>query len=256
LSVVEPLWTSELPNSVEALKLRANETVQAAAQRLRSSGIETTAIVLCGNPKGAIVEHARRSGMDLIVVGSQRLTTARQFLHGSVARAVVRFAPCSVEVVRAEAAVGGMKILLATDGSQYSELAARSVVERPWPAGTEVRIVSVADHDMRLSAVAKRPYFEGLEKLEKEARRRAQEAVTSAEKIILEGHLATSGTIAVPSGPPKDLILKEAENWGAGLIVVGAHGQSGLTRLLIGSVSEVVAMHAPCSVEVIRCRRT
>jgi hypothetical protein len=128
---------------------------------------------------------------------------------------VVRFAPCSVEVVRAEAGAGAMKILLATDGSQYSEVAARSVAGRPWPLGTEVRIVSVVDHHLHPPVLAKRHSFEGLEKLEKEAIKRAQEAVLSAEKIIAEGHLGASGTIAVPSAPPKDLILKEAENCGA-----------------------------------------
>ena len=245
LSVVEPLYGSELPNIVEVLKQRANETVQAAAQKLRSSGIEPTTRVLCGNAKGAIVEYARQSGTDLIVVGSHRVTTVRQFLRGSVARAVVRFAPCSVEIVRTEADAR-MKILLATDGSQYSEVAARSVAERPWPAGSEVRIFSVADHHVRLSAIANRPHFDSqaMETFKEEALKRAQEAVMSAEKIIIEGRLAVSGSVAVPSEDPKERILKEADDWGANFVVVGSHGQGGLTRLLLGSVSEAVTTHA------------
>jgi nucleotide-binding universal stress UspA family protein len=51
---------------------------------------------------------------------------------------------------------------------------------------------------------------------------------------------------------PKELILKEASDWGAHLIVLGSHGRRGLDRLLLGSVSEAIAAHAPCSVEVIR----
>jgi len=61
-----------------------------------------------------------------------------------------------------------------------------------------------------------------------------------------------SGTLAVASATPKEHILKEAQDWGANLIVLGSHGQSGLTRLLLGSVSEAVATLALCSVEVIR----
>jgi len=49
---------------------------------------------------------------------------------------------------------------------------------------------------------------------------------------------------------PKAIILDEAARWGADLIVFGSHGHRGLDRLL-GSVSEAVAMHAGCSVEVI-----
>jgi nucleotide-binding universal stress UspA family protein len=151
-----------------------------------------------------------------------------------------------------------MKILLATDGSQYSEVATRSVAERPWPAGTEVRILSVADHHVRLSAIANRPHFDlqAMETFKEVALKRAQEAVMSAEKIIIKGRLAVSGTIAVPSEDPKERILKEADDWGANFVVVGSHGQGGLTRLLLGSVSEAVATHALCSVEVIRRSQT
>jgi len=258
LSVVDPFYSSETPALIETVKQRAEEAVQAAAQQLRSSGIESRTQVLCGNAKGAIVEYARQSGSDLIVVGSHKLTTVRQFLHGSVARAVVRFAPCSVEVVRGDMGPGAMKILLATDGSHYSEAAARSIADRPWPGATQVRILSVADHHVRMSAIAKLPHFDrqAMERLEEEGMKRAQEAVVSAEKIIIEGHLAMSGAVAVPSAAPKEFILKEANDWGADLIVVGSHGRDGLTRLVLGSVSEAVATCALCSVEVIRLLRS
>jgi nucleotide-binding universal stress UspA family protein len=186
------------------------------------------------------VEYAHQSRTDLFVVGSHQVTTVREFLRGSVARAVVRFAPCSVEVVRCEPGAQGMKILLATDGSPCSERAARSVAERPWPKGTEVRILSVADHRLRLTAIANRHRLDtqATEKLEKEAMKQAQEAVKVAEKIIAGGHLTVSGTLATPSAVPKEIILEEASNWGANLIVVGSHGHGGLTRLLLASVSK------------------
>jgi len=59
---------------------------------------------------------------------------------------------------------------------------------------------------------------------------------------------------AVLKGSQRDRIVEESKAWGADLIVVGSHGRRGLTRYLLGSVSEAVAMHAHCSVEVIRDR--
>ncbi len=57
--------------------------------------------------------------------------------------------------------------------------------------------------------------------------------------VLLEGH-------------PKDVILEEAERWGADLIVVGSHGYGAIRRLFLGSVSLGVATGAPCSVEIVR----
>jgi nucleotide-binding universal stress UspA family protein len=57
---------------------------------------------------------------------------------------------------------------------------------------------------------------------------------------------------AVLSGNTKDVILEEAQEWAADLIVVGSHGRRGFKRFLLGSVSEAVAMKAHCSVVVVR----
>ena len=56
-------------------------------------------------------------------------------------------------------------------------------------------------------------------------------------------------------GSPRRLIVEEAETWGADLIVVGSHGYRTWERMLLGSVSQTVAAHAECSVEIIRSKR-
>jgi nucleotide-binding universal stress UspA family protein len=56
----------------------------------------------------------------------------------------------------------------------------------------------------------------------------------------------------VIDGSPKQVIIEEAERWGADLIVVGCHGWGPVKRFLLGSVSQAVTVHAPCSVEIVR----
>jgi nucleotide-binding universal stress UspA family protein len=57
---------------------------------------------------------------------------------------------------------------------------------------------------------------------------------------------------AIELGEPRAVILDAAKTWGSDLIVLGSHGRRGMDRFLMGSVSEAVAIHAHCSVEVVR----
>jgi nucleotide-binding universal stress UspA family protein len=81
--------------------------------------------------------------------------------------------------------------------------------------------------------------------------KQASEAIERAMAILRDGG-EFEITMEIVEGSPKRVILDEAERWGADLIVVGSHGRRGLQRFLLGSVSQAVALHAPCSVEIVR----
>lgn len=80
----------------------------------------------------------------------------------------------------------------------------------------------------------------------------AEDANEYAAKILREKNPILSITTAVIDGSPKSVILKEAETFGADLIVVGSHGYGAVKRFMLGSVSHAVALHAKCSVEIVR----
>jgi len=255
LSVVER-W--DAPALVEGLNRSASELLRRAFERLDSSGICVATELLSGDPREVILERAAGLNADLVVVGSRGATGLSRFLLGSVALAVARFAPSSVEIVRSpvrdEENPDAVRILLATDGSPCSDVAAQSIAERPWPAGSEIHILSVVESSLPSSRTPYPPYFdpEAMESLRTEATNKAEDAVKSAQRILADAGLPMSGTVAVPCATPKELIIEEAHRWGADLIVVGSHGRRGISRFLLGSVSEAVASHARCSVEIIR----
>ncbi len=254
ITVVEPVFALNgefAPDLEGALQKSAQQTVECAAEYFKQAGLESSTAVLTGDPKSLIVREAANAGTDFIVIGAHGTHGVMQFLLGGVARAVARLAACSVEIVRRSPDSQPLKILLATDGSECSKAAARSIAERPWPKGTEFRILSVVEPSAPL---LRPPYFshERMEELRGQDMRRAQQAVCSAETILCGAGIDSSSTIAVPAATPKELILSEAAEWGAELIVVGSHGRRGVSRFLLGSVSEAVALHAQCSVEIIR----
>jgi nucleotide-binding universal stress UspA family protein len=146
-----------------------------------------------------------------------------------------------------------MKILLATDGSNCSEAAAREIARRPWPEGSEFHVVSVVEAPI---AVAPETWIlpEGYyDEIEKAAREQGAAAVDTAAHIVSEAlgdHVRVVKEVI--NGAPKRAILEQAERVGADLIVLGSHGYRAFERFLLGSVSQSVSQHAKCSVEIVR----
>jgi nucleotide-binding universal stress UspA family protein len=244
---------------VEEIVTRTKNAMDSAAEKLQSVGLTARPRVVSGDPRTMIVDYAKEVGADLIVVGAHSSGGIAGFLLGSVAKAVIQLAPCSVEVARqTHRAPGhhpGMKVLLAVDESEYSAGAATAVAARPWPAESEIRVMSVVDLSTSFLRSAFEPAFvdpEGIEELREHALQRAENAIMEARTKLSDAGLQTSEYLSVLLEDPKKAILDEAEECGADLIVVGSHGRRGFQHFLLGSVSEAVAMHARCSVEIIR----
>ena len=262
LSVVDMGHWEGLPALIDDAKLAAQAAVEAALEKLEYPGREVFSEILTGFPKKAIPDFAREWNADLIMVGSRGQTALSRFFLGSVALAVLRSAPCSVEIVRpaaldSPASAQALKILLATDGSESSEMAALSIAKRPWPAGSQVKVVCVRDLlglENPTSVFSPCPVYPEslLAEILEDARKRAQKAITEAQQTLSSNGLRVGDAHIIPVGDPRAILLDEASTWGANLIVLGSHGRHGLDRLLLGSVSETVALYAHCSVEIIR----
>jgi nucleotide-binding universal stress UspA family protein len=147
-----------------------------------------------------------------------------------------------------------MRVLLAIDGSPHSDAAVAEVRRRSWPYGTVVEILTVIrtpaalmiDAALVMAAVH-------LEQLE-EQRCRASVLLNAAADQIDGEAMGLTVTTKILEGNAKDMIVEEALEWGADLIVVGSHGYGRLRRLVLGSVAGAVVANAPCSVQVVRDR--
>ena len=190
------------------------------------------------------------------MVGCNDVSDLTRLFLGSTAQSVVRHAPCSVEVVRPHPGTGnsgrgrGMRMLVATDGSEFSLAALCSVANRPWAAGSIAKVISVPEFVL----VTDSSYLQTHEvkDLGMSAIEDAKMSVAAGVHALSKSGLEVCSEIPTVEGRPYRVILNEAETWHADMIVVGSHGRSGFDRVIMGSVSEAVALHAKCSVEVIR----
>jgi nucleotide-binding universal stress UspA family protein len=129
--------------------------------------------------------------------------------------------------------------------------AVRSVASRPWPEDSKFKVISIPEPFMPLNQF---PQFElkEIEKLNIAAQKDARRYVDAGAAILQKTGLETSGETPLPRDSDAREIVKEAERWHARMVVLGSHGRRGFDRLTMGSVSEHVALYAPCSMEVIR----
>lgn len=146
-----------------------------------------------------------------------------------------------------------MTILLAIDESSFSQAAVQAVIDEIKPANTEVRVLTVVDLiNYFANDDAAKAYLPELEEIRRERLKKAGELLDQITSRLQAEGFQVSGGIA--EGDARARILEIADEWGADLIVLGSHGRKGLNRALIGSVSEAVARHARCSVEIVRSR--
>jgi nucleotide-binding universal stress UspA family protein len=146
-----------------------------------------------------------------------------------------------------------MKILLAVDGSVGSDAAVEALARRPWPPESEVKVISATEIPIPVGMepwVVSPDYFEEMDKSVRKAAQVVLDSALAKLKTIEDKTLKISSEII--QGSPRQVIVDEAEQWGADLIVMGSRGLGAWNRLLLGSVSNAVVHHAKCSVEIVR----
>ncbi len=132
-----------------------------------------------------------------------------------------------------------MKILVAIDSSIHSSDVLAAVNKCRWDDHTSIRLVT---------AVTPAASWEETEQFVHQCSviltDRVQKLKSALPQCVVQGE--------VLEGPPGKMILETATNWGANLIVIGSHGDTGPRPTKAGSVASEVVNFAPCSVHIVK----
>lgn len=134
------------------------------------------------------------------------------------------------------------KILVATDASDVGRAAVTEAIRLAKLNKCPLVIVCAIAVNDEFEAVA--PELE--DRLIERARSHVQQIEAEAKKAGVKAEAE------VHSGEPYHVIVDSAIKHNADLIVMGRHGKTALTRLLMGSVTSRVIGHAPCNVLVVK----
>jgi len=147
-----------------------------------------------------------------------------------------------------------MRILFATDGAKQSDAAIEMLRNFALSDGDEIKIVSVVDMAVPMALDMYGGYLPDSAEIEKTARENAAKLLEQTQQRVgshfADKNLAISTEVLF--GSPESRIVETAEAIHPDLIVLGSHGYSRWERLLLGSVSDSVVHHAPCSVLIVR----
>jgi nucleotide-binding universal stress UspA family protein len=141
-----------------------------------------------------------------------------------------------------------MIVLIGVDESPFSAAAVELVKQMPWPVGTRIRVVSVSPP--LFPAATETDVPEVIARLIEQQERYHADLAERAAGTLREA--GVSSEAAMVPGDPRTALVEEARRVKADLLVVGSHGRSGISRIVLGSVAAHVADHAPCSVLIVK----
>jgi len=223
------------------------------AELMRKTGASVETIVRRGNPAEQIIKQAHEFRADLVAVGAKGITDSRRFPLGSVAQKVMKYSATSVLIAREQTAKI-RQVLLAIDGSKYSDAAGNFLLELPLPLQSHV--VFVTSLQSHVATLIKMPTLDldinqkilaELRSIEEDAARNLM--AKTVQQFQDKGYDTES---IVLRGEPAAEILMASKTINPDLIVLGARGLSGIEGFLLGSVAQRVARFSRYSVLIVR----
>ena len=217
----------------------SERALDAAAATSRAAGADPETRFLTGDAAEAIVKEAQRDGVDLLCVGPDSGLLGGAIGFGHVAAKILREARCSVLIARPAGDRFPRQVACAVDGSDASVLTAMAAAGVAQATGADLRLLHVV------------PVFRGRnEEWTLGPDEESPPELDPSVRAVLGLGLTPIREMAM--GRPEHTLVRVAERDEVDLVVVGHRGLSGMTRRLLGSVSEHVAHHAESSVLIVR----
>lgn len=232
--ITNPEFEALALQRVQVAEQDAHDILNAVKAQAAQQGVSCETLLRRGDdPVAEIAEAAEQCQADVVVMGRRGKRGLARWTMGDATAKVIGRVNCSVLVVPRAARLTGRGVVLATDGSRYSDAAsaaAANLIKR-CPAPLNVVAVTRDVHN-------------------EQRRSELREAVDRVIAMMKKDGVDANGNVI--DGRPDEAIVELAHDSNADLIVIGSHGRTGFERVLMGSVSERVIGRASCAVLVVK----
>jgi nucleotide-binding universal stress UspA family protein len=268
-AAIEDLRNAGLPQKADALVLTIAEicfpTVKPGeAGRLAAEGCVMVSDIFpewnvecsarAGHPVSGIIEEAERFHPDLIVLGEPNREEKDLYTFlGPVSQGLLTAGSSALRISRAgsQAVTRPLRLLVGFDGSTGAELAVNTILNRNWPAKTQVQLLSIDTSGVIGALGQLSPQMKAAAIGTGFASGWAETLAGPSMRKLIDAGLDAS--IEVRPGQPRQVLVEASAEWSADCIFVAPHtAGNSFERFLLGSVSAAVAAQANCTVEVVR----
>lgn len=226
----------------------------------RNFNVSIDPVIKIGHPVDEIIHLVKLWNPDLIVVGTHEKVGLENLLLGSVSRSILHHAMANVHIAKSVSSPNNKvyRILVPVDESTFSQAAIDWLLKQRWRKPLEINLLTAIPEIHQLTErYSEEANTEQAAIMLGDIQLRKAESISTLESRVDEVQRRTKAVSVLCTavvGVPEDVINKTALEWQADLVVMGSHGRSGLSRMLLGSVSSAVAQKSPSSVEVVKTR--
>jgi nucleotide-binding universal stress UspA family protein len=229
---------TDRPHDTE-VEPEADAALERAAVHAKGFGIVADLRILAGDADQVLVSEALDHDADLVCLGPDGGLVGQAIRVGRVAKHVLAHASCSVMLARTAGATFPSKITCGVDGSESSVETASLAASIASATGAELHLLHVV------------PVFRGRDsEWTLDEGEESPPELEPAVRAAMERGVRPVRNMAM--GRPEHALVAAAKRDGSDLLIVGHRDAGGVGRVLLGSVSEHSAEHAPCSVLVAR----
>jgi len=233
-------------------------------RQLTEKNINVKTGILHGHPAQTLIEYADEHQPDIIIFGAKGRRATLGILLGGVAQQLVEHARWPILVVRSPYK-GIHRILVVTDGSEYSQRAIDFFIRSPINKNVDIHLL----HVISLSAALDPEYIAqtwpmGAEIIQpvtpdmtkeydayiQEEERKGEQLLNSTANYLNENHIQSNPVLM--RGDSASEILEYAQEIRPDLIVAGSRGLSQVQGWLLGSVSRKLVHYSKCSVLIVK----
>lgn len=230
------------------LRRESDAKLEKAIVDFGAPGLEIRYETLLGEPHVELIHAVQQENYDLVVTGTRGRGTWSRLLLGSTARRLLRNCPCAVWIVRDQTTPPPTSIVVAVDMSEPSRAALQQAAWLGAQVGARVHVLHVVEsNDIPAGLLDQLSSAAGTLRHQIE-----RDATQGLEELISEASGATPFEQHLRWGAPAEEVVKLASEVGAGLIVLGTVGRSGMQGMLLGNTAESVLTHSECDVLAVK----